>query len=344
MKFLRDLKPEEINGKRFLVRLDLNVPVENNVVQDDFRIVSSLPTLNFIKDNGGSIVVIAHCEANKGESCSLDAATAELKKHIADLPAQAGIEVKPNLRENAGEKTNDPAFAQELASLGDMYVNDAFSVSHREHASLVGVPKLLPSYAGFQLEKEIKNLEKSFNPTHPFVFILGGAKFETKIPLIEKFLDKADTIFIGGALANDLLKASGTDVKNSLVSKEAPDLSKYVNHPKIIPVTGMVWDNDSIVDIGSETIEKLCEKIQEAKFVVWNGPLGYTEKGFDAATLRVAQAITESSAESIIGGGDTLSALKDSGYLDKFTFVSTGGGATLDFLANGTLPGIEALG
>lgn len=339
MKFLKELAPEEIKRKRFLVRLDLNVPVTDGMVTDDFRIISSLETLKFIKDNGGSITVISHCEANKGESCDLSAATAELKKHIPD------IEVKPNLRENLGEKNNDEAFAQELASLGDIYVNDAFSVSHREHASIVGIPKFLPSYAGVQFEKEIKNLEKAFTPSNPFVFILGGAKFETKIPLIERFLAKADAVFIGGALANDMLKASGVDVKQSFVSKEAPDLSQYVHHPKIIPVTDMIWNesNDMIVDIGPQTIERLCEKIKEAKFVVWNGPLGFTEKGFDAATKRVAEAITASGAESIIGGGDTLAALKNSGYLERFTFVSTGGGATLDFLANGTLPGIEAL-
>jgi phosphoglycerate kinase len=338
MKYLRELKPEEIVGKRFVVRLDLNVPVQDGVVQDDFRIISSLPTLNFIKENAGSVVVIAHCEANKGESCNLDAATTELKKHIP------GIEVRPNLRENSGEKDNDENFAKELASLGDIYVNDAFSVSHREHASIIGVPKLLPSYAGFQLEKELTHLTKAFNPTHPFVFILGGAKFDTKLPLIEKFLDKADTVFIGGALANDILKAKGVDIKNSLVSKDTPDLSKYINHPKIIQIHDPIWDNDSIVDMGMQSIENLCSKIKDAKLIVWNGPLGYTEAGFSTATLAVAKAITESQAESIIGGGDTLSALKDSGYLDKFTFVSTGGGATLDFLANGTLAGIEALG
>jgi 3-phosphoglycerate kinase len=337
MKFLRELTPEEIKGKKFVVRLDLNVPVLGGVIQDDFRIVSSLETLNFIHSNGGSITVIAHCEANKGESCSLDAATAELKKHIPD------IEVKANLRENTGEKDNEENFAKELASLGDIYVNDAFSVSHREHASIVSVPKFLPSYAGFQLEKEITHLTKAFDPKHPFVFILGGAKFDTKLPLIEKFLDKADTIFIGGALANDILKANGTDVRNSLVSKNIPDLSHFIHNPKIIPVTDTVWDNDSIVDMGTETIAVLCEKIKSASFVVWNGPLGFTENGFTTSTMRVAQAISESGAESIIGGGDTLSALKSSGYLEKFTFVSTGGGATLDFLANGTLVGIEAL-
>jgi phosphoglycerate kinase len=337
MKLLKELNENEIEGKRFLVRLDLNVPVENGVIIDDFRIKSSLETLNFIKKNGGEIIIIAHCEGNKGEKCNLDEATKELKKYIPDL------KVLPNLRENKAEKENSPEFAKELASLADIYVNDAFSVCHREHASIVGIPKLMPSYAGFQLEKEIKNLEKTFNPTHPFVFILGGAKFDTKIPLIERFLEKADTIFIGGALANDLLKESGVDVKQSLVSKETTNLSKYLNHPKILPITDMVWSGEKIVDIGNKSIEKLCVKIKESKFVVWNGPLGFTEAGFTEATLKVAKAIAESDTRSIIGGGDTLSALKDSGLLEKFTFVSTGGGATLDFLANGTLPGIEAL-
>lgn len=339
MKYLRELSKNDIAGKRFLVRLDLNVPVRDGVVVDDFRIKSSLPTLEYIYKNGGYIVVLSHCESNVGESCTLDPAIFELNKY---LPKES-FTVLPNLRENSGEKDNDENYARELSKLGDYYVNDAFSVSHRAHASIVGVPKFLPSFAGFQLEKEIKELSKAFNAPKPFVFVLGGAKFDTKLPLIQKFLDKADKVFIGGALANDLLKSTGFDVKDSVVSKTDVDLKSVAENPKVIKVEDVVWEGDKIFDIGEKTILNLVNEIKNAKFVLWNGPLGFTEKGFNKATYDIAHAIVNSGAESIIGGGDTIGAIAPLGITDKFTFVSTGGGATLDFLANETLVGIEAL-
>jgi phosphoglycerate kinase len=354
MKSITTLTKADLEGKRVVLRLDLNVPVADGKVTDDFRIISALPTIKYLQDNGAQITVIAHCEANKeGESCTLKPAAGLLGEHVplefvqtieeAKIYDGDKIVVIENLRQYEGEKRNEPTFAKELAFLGDIYVNEAFSVSHREHASIVGVPKLLPSYAGLQLEKEVTTLSKAFNPPHPFIFILGGAKFDTKLPLIEKFMDKADNIFIGGALANDILKASGTEVKQSLVSSEIPDLSSVINNPKLIPVTDVVWDGEAIVDIGSETMRVVEEKVRDSAFVLWNGPLGHTEGGFEQATVSLAQAIADSKAESILGGGDTLSAIKSLGLLDHFTFISTGGGATLDFLANETLPGIEAL-
>lgn len=365
MKSITTLTKAELEGKGVLVRLDLNVPVREGKVQDDFRIVSALPTLKFLLDNGAKVTVIAHCEANReGEACSLKPAAEKLGEHLPvqfteTIESAAALQkelwrdekggndnkivVIENIRQYEGEKKNDPGFAKQLAELGDMYVNEAFSVDHREHASIVGVPKLLPSYAGIQLEKEVSMLSKAFNPAHPFVFILGGAKFATKLPLIELFMEKADSVFIGGALVNDLLKSSGWDVKKSVVSDTDIDISHIMANPKLIPVTDVVWHEDRIVDIGPETMEKVEEKIKDAAFVLWNGPLGYTEAGFSEATVSLAKTISDSKAESILGGGDTLSAIKSLGLEKNFTFVSTGGGATLDFLAKGTLPGIQAL-
>ena len=369
MKTLKDL--ENVSGKRALVRVDFNVPIENGVVQDNFRIVSALPTIEFLKKAGAKICLIAHCESNKeGESCTLLPAFKELEKLLPCAFAKTIEEAKKlllendvvlleNLRTNPGEKNNDEVFAKELAALGDFYVNEAFSVCHREHASIVSLPKFLPSYAGIQLEKEISELSKAFDPKHSFVFILGGAKFSTKLPLINKFLDKADWVCVGGALANDILVAEGKKVGKSLVAKETIDLSEIVKNPKLLTVSDSVvlndknekstkkieeiLENDTIMDAGQETIKIWEEKIRDAAFILWNGPLGNFEMGYDAGTISLAQAIADSNAESIVGGGDTLSAIKKLGIEKAFSFVSTGGGATLDFLANETLVGIEAL-
>jgi 3-phosphoglycerate kinase len=282
-----------------------------------------------------------------------------------------------NIRENKGEKENDKKFAKQLASLADIYVNDAFSVSHREHASICAITGFLPSYAGLQLEEEVKQLSAAFNPSHPFIFILGGAKFDTKLPLIQKFSKTADTVFIGGALANDALKAKGYEVGVSKISDGATDISAAVNQPKtMIPIDVVVQNHiekeiggigpiDSISDSGSKTLAALKAKIDAAQFILWNGPLGVYEKGFMEGTEKLAEMIAErtensknkkvkskdkkikdeneTSVKSIVGGGDTLAAIAKLGVEDKFTFVSTGGGAMLDFLAQGTLPGIEAL-
>lgn len=353
MKSLKELKAEDLRGKRVVLRLDLNVPVQDGMVTDNFRIVSAIKTLKHLTESAEKVTIIAHCEANReGETCTLRYASEELQKFVPHefvntieeaRSTESKVVLVENLRQYEGEKKNDERFAQELSRLGDIYVNEAFSVSHRKHASIVGVPKLISGFAGFQLEKEVENLSKAFAPEHPFVFILGGAKFETKLPLIEKFMDKADKVFIGGALANDLLKASGFDVKKSRVSPGAVNLEKILQSEKLIKVTDVVWDNEMIVDVGENSTKALVEEIKKAKFVLWNGPLGYFEGGYKASTNSVAEAIATSSLESVIGGGDTIAAIKELNIMDKFSFVSTGGGATLDFLAEGTLPGIQAL-
>ncbi len=369
MKTLKDIG--NVNGKIALVRVDFNVPVEDGVVKDDFRIKSALPTIDFLKKAGAKVCLIAHCEANiEGEKSSLKPAYGVLKNYtdcsfantldeVSGLFEENDVVLLENLRINSGEKGNDEEFAKELASIADFYVNEAFSVCHREHASIVGVPKFLPSYAGLQLEKEISELSKAFNPSHPFVFILGGAKFETKLPLINKFLEKADVICIGGALSNDILKGQGKNIGKSLVSKTEINLDNVLGSKKLMEVVDVVVENDgnvetknvedildedNIMDAGVETIKLWEEKIRDGAFVLWNGPLGNFEAGYDKGTLALAQAIASSDAESIVGGGDTLSAIKKLNLESGFSFISTGGGATLDFLANETLPGIEALG
>ncbi|MEK7609961.1 MAG: phosphoglycerate kinase [Patescibacteria group bacterium] len=372
MKTVRDI--EYFDGVKVLVRVDFNVPIKNEAVVDDFRIRAILPTIDFLKIKGVKIILISHLETIDGDNGSLEPVARYLNKlncpvlFIKDWKSAPQIidnQIKngecvllENIRFFEGEKKNDPKFAKELASLADIYVNEAFPVSHREHASIVGVPKLLPSYVGLQFEKEVKNISKAFNPTHPFVFILGGAKFSTKLPLIERFADVADTIFIGGALANDSLKARGYNVGESKISDGTIDISKIVSRLNImLPVDVTIKDrsqknikdigaNDCIVDVGARTLELIQEKINQAKFLLWNGPLDPYEDGYVEGTEAVAKMIAEATkkgAESIVGGGDTLAAIMNLAIEDKFTFVSSGGGAMLDFLATGTLPGIDAL-
>jgi phosphoglycerate kinase len=254
MKTLKDIG--NVDGKIALVRVDFNVPVEDGVVQDDFRIKSALSTIDFLKKAGAKVCIIAHFESNKeGEKSSLKPAFGILKSCMDCIFANSFEEAKvflksndvvliENLRTNSGEKSNSEEFAKELAGLADFYVNDAFSVCHRAHASIVSVPKFLPSYAGLQLEKEINELSKAFNPAHPFVFILGGAKFETKLPLINKFIEKADVLCIGGALSNDILKAQGKNVGKSLVSKTEIDLSDVISSKKLMEVVDVVVENN----------------------------------------------------------------------------------------------------
>lgn len=298
-----------LSGKRVLMRVDWNVPVEGDTVLDDFRIEQSLPTIEFLKNAGSKVVLMTHLEP---EERSVE----PLRRYLPE-----GVEILENLRKNPGEKSNSEEFAKELVTGFDIYVNEAFSVSHREHASIVGVPKFLPSFVGLKFAQEVEELSKVFTPEHPFVFILGGAKFETKLPLVEKFLNIADRIFIGGAMA-----------------KHAAELAVSKN-PKVTLPLGDI----TALDANEENINLIGTLMKDAKFVVWNGPLGAYERGYTQGTLSLAKLIADSSATSILGGADTLAAIKELNIADKFSFVSTGGGAMLDFLANGTLPGIEAI-
>lgn len=373
MKTIRDIG--FLEGVVALVRVDFNVPLKGGAVAEGFRVRMALPTIEFLRAKGAKVVLISHIESNAdGSSPSLEPVArymaselglpvefvAKYKEAAAKIAAlsNGGCILLENLRFFEGEKANDPAFARELASLADLYVNDAFSVSHREHASVVGVPKLLPSYAGFQLEKEIEHLSHAFKPAHPFLFVLGGAKFETKLSLLAKFIDSADSVYVGGALANDFFKAKGYMTGASLLSKGNIDLSAYIASPKLMLPLDVVLENhsvkapgalasqDKMLDAGPATIAALAEQAAKAKFILWNGPLGLYEGGYTDATLafaRSAAAATRPGVETIVGGGDTLAAISKLGNEDKFSFISTGGGAMLDFLAKGSLPGIDAL-
>lgn len=381
MKTIRDIG--YFDGVKILVRVDFNVPMKDGGVGDDFRIRAALPTIDFLRDKGAIIILMSHNESIEGDTPSLEPVAKHLEGldrsviFIKDLRRaneviEAGIMGKgggtesgkvfllENLRFFDGEKSNDKTFAKELASLADIYVNEAFPASHRKHASIVGVPRFLPSYAGFQFEKEVTNLSRAFTPPHPFLFILGGAKFDTKLPLIERFSKIADVIFLGGALGNDALKAKGYNIGDSKISNGVTDISTLVNQPNvIIPIdsiiqdrsvkeTGSLGGHDQIMDPGPKTLELIQEKINQAKFILWNGPLGPYEIGFIEGTESVAKMIAECTqsgkdVQSIVGGGDTLAAISSLGLQEKFTFISTGGGAMLEFLAKGTLVGILAM-
>lgn len=366
---INQLKQEEIRGKKVLVRVDFNVPVKNGVVADDYRITRALPTIEFLRRNGAKVLLISHIETKDVDVPTLkpvhtllsqtvpvsfieDCFSDEARQGI-DMLEDSEVILFENIRRYEGEKKNDEEFGKKLAGLADMYVNDAFAVSHRSHASIVGVPKHIPGYAGLLLSDEISHLKIDDQTPHPFLFILGGAKFDTKLPLIEKFLDKADKIFIGGALANDLLKLKGVDVKDSLVSTmsgmdatENPlqhALQKLLSNPKVMIPEDLVWSEDKIVDAGPKVLVDLKPHIMSAKYILWNGPLGNYENGFKEGTITLSKLIGESSAQSVVGGGDTLASIKELGLMDEFTFISTGGGAMLDFLQAGTLVGVEAL-
>lgn len=372
MRHIDELK--NLSGKRVILRVDFNVPIKNGKVIDDFRIKKVISTIQYLQKNNAKVIIISHLESK--ESQSLSPVALALSKHIKDLRfistpifsdetekvinmmKNKDIILLENLRNETGEKNNSPSFARALSRYGEIFVNDAFSVCHREHASVVGITKHLPGYAGFQLIEEIKNLSKVFSPVHPFLFILGGAKFETKIPLLKKFLRQADNVFITGAIANDFLKAKGHKVGESLIGPDNFQIKQIIKSKTLILPTDVklnkkdksrfakvddVMPDESIVDIGPETILQLKDLITKAKFILWNGPLGKYESGFGGATEEVLKFISKSKAECIIGGGDTVALISKLKIEDKMGFVSTGGGAMLDFLAKGTLPGIRAL-
>ncbi|MEK7135095.1 MAG: phosphoglycerate kinase [Patescibacteria group bacterium] len=329
MKFITEAG--DLKGKRVLVRVDWSVPMHGGKVIDDYAIRASLPTLQYLVGEGAQVLVATHLESTT-DSIEF------LEKYLP-----VGATLLPNLRANPGEEENSEEFARELAAQADIYVNDAFSVSHREHASLVGVPKLLPSYAGLRFAEEVRRLSQLFYPKHPFLFIVGGAKFDTKLPLLKKFVNIADDIFVGGALANNFFKERGEDVGSSLVSGGDFGLADLLASGKILLPEDTITVDDKILDVGPVSLETLKEKVNAARMILWNGPLGSYENGYKVGTLALARMIAESGKESFVGGGDTLSAIHELKLFDKFSFISTGGGAMITFLATGTLPAIEAL-
>jgi phosphoglycerate kinase len=371
MKYLRDIN--NLEGVKVLMRVDFNLPIENGIVRDDFRLRKIIPTIDYLKEKKAKIILISHIEPLEGEKPSLTPVFEHIQKlgikcsfiknyrdciKVINSIDNGDIVLLENLRDHEGEKKNDKKFAKELASLADIYVNEAFAVSHREHASVSAITEFIPSYAGFVFEQEIKNLSTAFNPDRPFLFILGGAKFETKLPLIEKFIGIADKVFVGGALANNFLQENGINIGKSMVSPKNFGLNKLVSTNKIIlPIDATIshdkvkdikeiQDNDVIYDTGPKTLNLIEEEIKKAKYILWNGPLGAYEQGYVNPTLDLARHIASSTklgVKTIVGGGDTLAAIAKLGIEQDFTFVSTGGGAMLDFLSQGSLPGIEEL-
>lgn len=373
------VKANDVTSKTFLVRADFNVPISKGVIVEDLRLRAILPTLKLLKS--AKVVLISHIECKEENGMEIvakyfndnlctpirfiDEVIGSNVKNAVDSLTNGEVLLLQNLRVNEGEKNNDESFSKELALLADFYVNDAFSVSHRKHASVVGIPKYLPHFAGIRLMKEINALSEAINPPHPFVFILGGAKFDTKLPLVKKYLEKADYLILGGALSNDVYKARGYNVGKSLTSDGTVNLSCVVCNRKLVLTTDVVVrdvdddkivtvkqiedvsDNDVIVDSGPSLKEILSPIVAKAGFVLWNGPLGNYENGFKEQTMLCAKILIESGVKGAIGGGDTVAAVKSLG-LDEFNeesklFVSTGGGAMIDFLINETLPGIDAL-
>lgn len=366
-------KDFSLKGRKVLVRTDFNVHIEGGFVKETFRIERAMQTLDLLVRNGAKVIIISHIDSKEGGSLEpvaryltqrfprlrfiSDIYSPEAMREVSDLK-DGGILLFENLRKWSGEEENDEAFAKHLASFADIFVQEGFAVCHRNHASIVSIPKFLPSFAGLLVAEEVSNLSKAFRPRKPFLFILAGAKFSTKIPLINKFLPVADNLFIAGAIANDIYKAQGFFVGDSLVDDEDIDVSDLLNNKKIIaPIDvvtshkGIVYEKlpsqisvgEKIVDAGKKTMIEIKKIVDQASFIVWNGTLGKYELGFEKATLDLAKMISESNAITIVGGGDTLTAIDKLELFEKFSFVSTGGGAMLEFLAKETLPGLEAL-
>lgn len=384
-KTIRDV---DVRSKKVLLRVDFNVPLKDGKVADDTRIRASLPTIRYLIDHQAALIVCSHLGRPKGKvvpEMSLRPAADRLGEltglHVTFVPdtigpvVQAAVEglrpggilVLENTRFSVQETDNDPAFAADLASLADLYVNDAFGSAHRAHASTEGVAHLIPGVAGLLMESEITYLGKALqDPEHPFVAILGGAKISDKIGVVESLLRTTDMLLIGGGMANTFLAARGLDMGDSLVEADAvataADILKASKDKIVLPRDAVVaqaveagaptrivsvesvhagW---RILDIGPATVELFSQSLKGAKLVVWNGPMGVFELApFDVGTSAIARAVAESGATTIVGGGDSIAALKHAGVADKISHISTGGGASLEFLEGKTLPGVAAL-
>jgi phosphoglycerate kinase len=384
----KTIKDIDVKGKKVLVRVDFNVPLKDGKVSDDTRIVAALPTINYLLDQGAMPILCSHLGRPKGgptPEFSLKPVADYLQglvknkvifspECVGPIASKAAADLKPgeilvleNTRFYPGEEKNDPEMSKQLASLADIFVDDAFGSAHRAHASTVGVTNYLPSVAGFLLEKEIKFLDQAVeDPKRPFVAILGGAKVSDKIGVIKNLLTKADTVLIGGGMANTFFKAQGFSMGDSLVEAEvldvASDLLKQGSTKLHLPVdvviadkfdntaqtkiiaAGPVPDGWRILDIGPETVKNYSKIISTAGTVVWNGPMGVFEmSNFAKGTFEIAKAIADSKSISIIGGGDSAAAIQQSGLADKITHISTGGGASLEMLEGIQLPGLTAL-
>jgi phosphoglycerate kinase len=395
MTNFRTLDHVDVKGKRVLVRVDLNVPLEHGVVTDATRVERVAPALTDLADAGGKVILLSHFGRPKGKrepKDSLKPVAAEVA-HVLKRPVKfvddcigavaekAVAAMKPgdivcleNTRFYPGEEKNDPEFVKQLARLGDIWVNDAFSAAHRAHASTEGLGHVLPAYAGRTMQAELEALGKALeHPTHPVAAIVGGAKISTKLDLLANLLKKVDALIIGGAMANTFLLAQGKPVGKSLVEKDLTDTARQImdeakaqEREIVLPVDVVVaqefkanapsravgldgvGESDMILDIGPRSVEFVCSVLARAKTLVWNGPFGAFEmEPFDTGTIEVAEAAAELTGNhelvSVAGGGDTVAALNAAGVGDRFTYVSTAGGAFLEWLEGKALPGVEVL-
>ncbi|MBQ6261433.1 MAG: phosphoglycerate kinase [Firmicutes bacterium] len=389
-KTVRDI---DVKGRKVIVRVDFNVPMKEGVITDDVRMTAALPTINYLLENGAAVILMSHLGRPKGQpkpefslkpvaehlkelvGCPVIFAASDLvvddcvKKQAEDLKC-GEIMVLENLRFRPEEEKNGEEFSKELASLADIYVNDAFGTAHRAHASTAGIAAFLPAVSGFLIEKELKFLGEAVDsPRRPFVAILGGSKVSDKIAVIENLLDKADTVIIGGGMAYTFLKANGCPIGASLCEEDRLELAKELQKKAqekgvrfLLPVDSKLGDRfaedcatafaDSEtmpegwmgLDIGPRTIDLYQKAVKDAGTVLWNGPMGVFEfKAFEDGTRAVAQALAESSAVTVVGGGDSAAAIKKFGLEDRISHVSTGGGASLEYLEGKVLPGVAAL-
>ncbi|ACK42410.1 MULTISPECIES: phosphoglycerate kinase [Dictyoglomus] len=390
-KTILDLRDEDLKGKRVLVRVDFNVPLKNGVITDDRRIREALPTIKYLMDKGAKVILVSHLGRPKGfqDDLRLDPVAKRLSellgKPVKKLNDCIGEEVEreisnmkegdvillENIRFYKEEEANDPEFAKKLASLADLYVNDAFGTAHRAHASTAGVAQYIPGVAGLLMKKEIEIMGKALeSPERPFICILGGAKVSDKIGVIKNLMNKVDGFLIGGGMMFTFLKALGYEIGKSIVEEDKLDLAREImNMAKergiqfLLPKDAVVvkeikedaptsikdidkFEKDDIgVDIGPKTIELFREEILKAKTIIWNGPMGIFEiPAFANGTRKIAEAIAENrNCVSIVGGGDSAAAIQTLGLEDKFTHISTGGGASLEFLEGKELPGVAVL-
>jgi phosphoglycerate kinase len=385
-KTVRDIN---LKGKRVLMRVDFNVPMDKGVVTDDKRIRAALPTIQYVLEQGASLIVMSHLgrpkgagfEAEFGLKPAAEVLSKLFSKPVKMAPDCIGPEVealaralKPgevlmleNVRFHKEEEKNDPAFAKKLAGLGEVYVNDAFGSAHRAHASTEGVAKFLPAVSGFLMEQELEYLGRATtNPARPYIAILGGAKISDKIAVIENLLTKCDKLIIGGGMANTFLGAKGYAMQDSLVEPGSIETAKKIianaGGKLLLPVDAVIADKFEaeaankvvdadkvpagwrIMDIGPKSVALFSDALKGAKLIVWNGPMGVFEMPkFAEGTFAIAKVLASSGAATVIGGGDSASAVKKAGVAKQMTHVSTGGGASLEFLEGKVLPGVAAL-
>ena len=385
------VKDIDVAGKKVLVRCDFNVPLKDGVITNDKRIVAALPTIKYLKENGAKVILCSHLGRPKGEwlpefslapvakrlsellECEVRMSKDVIGEDAKDISAtikEGEVALLENVRYYKEETKNAPEFAKELASLAEIFVNDAFGTAHRAHASTTGVADYIPAVCGFLIQKEIDVMGKALdNPVRPFVAVLGGAKVSDKIGVITNLLEKVDTLIVGGAMAYTFLKAEGHNVGISLCEEDKLELAcellakakekgvslllpvdhiaadKFDENAEPVAVEGKdIPDGLMGMDIGPKSVELFKEAIKNAKTVIWNGPMGVFEfKNFAGGTFAVAEAIAETDCISIIGGGDSVAAVTKLGFADKMTHISTGGGASLEFLEGLELPGIAAL-